>query len=1213
MHDTTQDGPQRACSQGGREDSELLAKILETSPVGITVVDASGQITFANRKAEKILGLVKSEITSRVYNDPEWRITTFSGSHLPDEEFPFQKVRTTGKAVEDVRHAIVWPDGRRVCLSINASPLTGANGGFAGIVAAIEDITAAVESERALERQSRANQVLTQCNEVLIRAADETSLLSEVCHIVVEGGGYRLAWVAYAEEDGSKIVKPVTQCGFEEGYLDAITVTWDETETGSGPTGTAMRTGQPVCTRNIISDPAYAPWRDEALKRGYASSLALPLITNSHVLGVLNIYAAEPDAFDAEEERLLMQMADDLAYGISALRVREERTRVLAELKASREDWKRIFNSISDPVMILDLNQNILAANPATEKMLGLTLDRILGRKCHEVFHLLDESAEACTFKSLIESGGAVKTEEMEMEALRGTFLLTVAPIFDDEGKLSRVLHIAKDITGRKQAEEKLQESEMMYKAIFEATGTATMIIDEDTTIIMANKECLGVTGYSHDELIGTKWTNYITPESLERILEYHKARREDSAKAPGQYEEKLVNKEGQVRDILMRVTIVPRTKRSVVSMLDITDRKKMEEVLRESEARFRSLFDNSPLMLFVLEPDGTVVTVNPAGVSQLGYPAGELIGQSVLKVFHPEDRKTVLAQVEQLLKSGSVTGTWTIKKVCKDGTEIWVNEVARQIEWSDGRPVILILCENITERMQAEIALKESETKLRAIFEQSRDAIGVSRAGVHVMVNSAYVKLFGYEDESELPGTSILKLIAPGERDKITANIQSREAGEGAPHLYETRGLRKDGSEFDMEVSASTYELDNGTYTLVILRDISEHKVLEESLRQAQRMESVGRLAGGVAHDFNNFLTAVEGYIDLALLDLPKGGDERKNLLEARHSAERAANLTRQLLLFSRREPLELRLINLNTIVTDLLKMLERLIGEQFSILSSLDDDLPAVKADSGQIEQVLMNLMVNARDAMAGGGEIEIGTKRVQVNKEYAQSHAGAHAGEFASFYVRDTGSGMDTDVLSHIFEPFFTTKKTGRGTGLGLSVAYGIITEHGGWIDVESKPGSGSIFSIFLPSVSREAAEEVADVHAQTMPTGDLRGQGEKILLVEDDESVRVLAKRMLSSHNYDVVSAASAEEALDIFEKNSGEFRLVFSDVILPGMDGIRLIERLIELKPGLRVMLASGFVEGVDFQTICDKGYRLLEKPYVLTALLRQVREVLEEE
>ncbi|MHB0866808.1 MAG: PAS domain S-box protein [Thermoleophilia bacterium] len=1081
MRDITHDDSHGAGPQGGPGDPGLLAKILETSPAGITVVDAAGRITFANHKAETILGLARSEITSRVYNAPEWRITTLAGGEFPDAELPFQRVKETGKPVEDVRHAIVWPDGRTVCLSINAAPLTDALGGFAGMVATLEDITAALGLERALAGKNRANQVLTRSDEALIRAVDELSLLQEVCRIIVEEAGYRLAWVGYTEVDGGRVVKPVSQCGFEEGYLDAITVTWDETETGRGPTGIAIRTGKPAMVRDIHGDPAYEPWREQALKYGFASGLSLPLVIDSRTLGALNVYAAEPDAFDPGEVQLLTQMAGNLSYGITILRAREDRSRTLQELKESREDWRRIFNSIADPVMILDLEQNILAANPATEKKLDLTRDRILGRKCHEVFHLLDESAEDFPFKSLIESGGAVETEAMEMEAGSGTYLVTVAPIFDDEGKLSRMLLIAKDIT----------------------------------------------------------------------------------------------------------------------------DGKKMEAELQDSEARFRSLFDNSPLMLFVLDPDGTVVTVNPAGISQLGYAAEELIGQSVLKVFNPEDRQTVLAQVEQLMKSASVTGTWTIKKVCKDGTEIWVNEVARLMEWPHGRPVILILCENITDRKLAEMALVESETKLRAIFENSRDAIGVSIAGTHVLVNSAYLKLFGYEDEQELIGRSILNLIAPDDRDQVMTIVRQHADGESTPNFYEVRGQRKDGTEFDMEVSVSTYELENQTYTLVMLRDISQRKLLEESLRQAQKMESIGRLAGGVAHDFNNYLTAVEGYIDLTLLDLPDGGDQRSNLLEARHSAERAVNLTRQLLLFSRREPMNQEALNLNAVIINHLKMLGRLIGEQYSIVSKLEKDLPSVKADTGQIEQVLMNLVVNARDAMADGGEIEIGTKKVLVDEVYARSHAEARAGEFVRFYVRDAGIGMDGDTCSHVFDPFFSTKQPRHGTGLGLSVVYGIIAQHDGWIEVESQPGCGATFSVFLPASDKSQVAET-----ETQPAGELRGQGQKILLVEDEESVRTLAEKMLAANDYHVISAASAEEALELFEAAGGAYDLVFSDVILPGMNGIRLIERLLEIKPGLRVMLASGFAEGVDFHAIRDQGYCFLDKPYALTDLLRQVKELL---
>lgn len=956
MRDNSQKGSQSAGPHGVRADPGLLAKILETCPIGIAVVDAGGQITFANRKAEAILGLSGSEITGRAYNAPEWRTTTFEGGPFPDEELPFQKVRDTGKAVENVRHALVWPDGRTVCLSTNASPLTGADGGFAGMIATIVDVTEAVETERVLRRQNRANQVLSRCNEALIRASDEASLLKEICRIVVEDGGYRLAWVGYAEEAGGKIVRPVAQCGFEEGYLDQVNITWDETDTGRGPTGTAIRTGQPARASNILSNPAFAPWREQALKRGYASSLALPLIVNSHTLGALNIYASEPDAFDSGEERLLMQMADDLAYGITALRVREERTRTLMELKESREDWRRIFNSISDPVMILDLDQSILIANPATAKKLKLPLDLIIGHKCYKLFHKLDEPPESCPFKCLVESGSA-ETGEMEMEAVIGTFLVTVAPIFNAEGKLSRVLHIAKDITDRKQAEKKLHESETMYRAIFEATGTATLIIDTDRTIVMANRESLQVTGYSYDELIGTKWISYVAPESLETMLKYHQARREDASKAPEQYEAKLINKEGKMRDALLRVTMVPGTEQSIVSILDITDR-----------------------------------------------------------------------------------------------------------------------------------------------------------------------------------------------------------------------------------------------------------KILEENLRQAQKLESVGRLAGGVAHDFNNYLTAIEGYIDLALRQLPPRGEAAVDLHEARSAADSAADLTRQLLLFSRRMPVAMEPIDLNDVIHDHSRMLSRLIGEQYEIRLELAESPMRTNADKTHVEQLVMNLVTNARDAMPGGGRITIKTRTETIAEPAAQLPQKATPGPYACLLVRDEGHGMDEETLGQIFEPFFTTKEAGKGTGLGLSVAHGIVAEHGGWIDVESAPGKGSTFKVCLPVAPQAAGEGISEsVPPESLP----QGNGERLLIVEDEDSIRSLAARMLEENGYRVTAAADAAAATEIFAGAAEKFDLVFSDVVMPGMNGLDLVTQLLGKRPDLKVILASGYANGVNTDQIHAADYSFLRKPYSMADLLRAVKATLE--
>src|SRR5659263_37090 len=484
MSDTTQDGSQSEGPLGERDDAGLLAKILETSLVGITVVDAEGQIFFANRKAEEILGLTKSEINSRVYNDPEWRITTFDGGHFPDEELPFQKVRDTGKAVEDVRHAIVWPDGRTVCLSINASPLTDAGGGFAGMVTSLEDVTEAVETERALlQRQNRAYKVLSLCNETLIRAADETSLLEEVCRIIVNDGGYRLAWVGYTEKGGGKIVKPVAQCGYEEGYLDVITITWDETDTGQGPTGTAIRTGQPAHARNIVSDPAYAPWRDEALKHGYASSLALPMIITSHTLGALNIYATEPDAFDPEEERLLLQMAGDLAYGITTLRAREERKKNLVKLTESESRYRTLVEHAADGIFIIDSRGKYVDVNQSGLNMLGYSRNEMLEMHVTDIVSRNDMEQTPIKLDLLL--AGETLTTERELVRKDGS----IVPVELSTRMMPNgdILGIQRDISVRKLAERELHDSREDWRRIFNSISDPVMILDLDQNILAAN------------------------------------------------------------------------------------------------------------------------------------------------------------------------------------------------------------------------------------------------------------------------------------------------------------------------------------------------------------------------------------------------------------------------------------------------------------------------------------------------------------------------------------------------------------------------------------------------------------------------------------------------------------------------------------------------------------------------------------------------------
>ncbi|NQT25971.1 response regulator [candidate division KSB1 bacterium] len=400
----------------------------------------------------------------------------------------------------------------------------------------------------------------------------------------------------------------------------------------------------------------------------------------------------------------------------------------------------------------------------------------------------------------------------------------------------------------------------------------------------------------------------------------------------------------------------------------------------------------------------------------------------------------------------------------------------------------------------------------------------------------------------------------------------------------------------------------------VLVFRDVSVQKRMEaekESIQaqlfQIQKMDAVGTLTGGVAHDFNNLLTAIQGCTDMALMKVEKENTIYHDLREVQKAASRAADLTRQLLLFSRKHPTQFVPVDLNKNINDLLKMLHRLIGEDVGISTALHSDLWTVKADPGTLEQVMMNLSVNARDAMPRGGKLSIRTANVTLDASQCMSMPESRTGSFVKLAFSDSGEGMNDEVKAHIFEPFFSTKDPGQGTGLGLSVVYGIIKQHDGWIYVISAPGSGTSFEIYLPAVDEEAIERSEEISS----IEDLRGNGERILLVEDAEGVREFALTALSENGYQVLSVLNVTEALSLIETESEPFDMVFSDVVLPDQSGVELAERLIEIAPEIKILLTSGYTDQKSqWDTIQKQSYPFLQKPYTLRSLLKTIHQVL---
>ena len=520
----------------------------------------------------------------------------------------------------------------------------------------------------------------------------------------------------------------------------------------------------------------------------------------------------------------------------------------------------------------------------------------------------------------------------------------------------------------------------------------------------------------------------------------------------------------------------------------------------------------------------------------------------------------------------------------------------------------------NLADDSPEQASLSQSEERYRDYFENAKDAIYVhDLTGHYIMVNKAGEDLIGYSRE-EILRMRISDVVPRHYLDQIHTRLKEKLADHSLT-IYECEAIRKDGSRVPIEVS-SRLIYENGVPVAVqgSARDITERKRAEEALRasqlqlqQSQKLEAIGQLAGGVAHDFNNMLTAIMGYTDLSLRRVGLENPIRRNLEETKKAAERAASLVRQLLAFSRKQILEPKVLDLNDVVKDMHKMLTRLIGENIKLATRLETDLGRVKADPCQVEQIIVNLVVNARDAMPRGGRVTIETANILLDAQTAAKHVAVNPGEYVMLTVSDTGSGMDQETQARIFEPFFTTKEVGKGTGLGLSTVYGIVKQSGGNIWVYSEPGFGTVFKVYLPRIDDATANSIAMQEQElNLPRGT-----ETILLVEDEDVVRGLTRKILMQAGYNVLDARGGDEAIRLCATHAGPIDLLLTDVVMPEVSGKEVADRLLELRPTIRVLFMSGYTdEAIVQHGVLDANVKFIQKPFTWIALTKKVREVL---
>lgn len=759
-------------------------------------------------------------------------------------------------------------------------------------------------------------------------------------------------------------------------------------------------------------------------------------------------------------------------------------------------------------------------------------------------------------------------------------------------------------------AHRQLQDSEQRWQFALDGADHGVWDWNTQTNQIYFSRNYKAMLGYGPEEfgVDLNAWSSRVHSQDLPGVQA--KLQQHLEGKTPlYTCEYRLRCKDGSYKWVLDRGKVITRTPdgkplRAIGTHTDITEHRQAEAARAADAVRRRILVDQSHDGIMVLDESGRVQEANQRFAEMLGYSLPEL------KALHAWDWDLHLtrAQILEIINTTDAAGWHFETRHRRKNGSFYDVEISINGAIIEDKKLVFCVCRDISQRKQAERALQASEERFRSLVETAPEAIYIRTGKNFVYVNTTAVKLFGVAKPQELLGQPVLERFHPDSRPRISQLMNRLDHNhEGASDMQHVL-LRPNGQTLPVIVSAAPFVYQEQPSSLVFVRDMTEHRQLEAQLRQAQKLEAVGQLAGGVAHDFNNILAATMIHLGLLQMNESLDAETRQTLKELEAETHRAVNLTRQLLMFSRRSALEVKPLDLNHVVANLLKMLRRLIGEQIDLRAESQAGLPLVKADTGMVEQVVMNLVVNARDALPTGGRILIRTATVHFAEPHQTPDLESRTGAFVSLSVTDNGCGMDTAIIKHIFEPFFTTKEPGKGTGLGLATVHGIVAQHKGWVEVDSRVGHGTTFHIYLPALTEPAASFTPEAETTTLR----RGQ-ETILLVEDDPNVRQTTSQFLRVLGYRVLEADTGQQALAQWHAHEGRIDLLLADMILPeGMTGLELTDHLQQLRPGFRAIICSGYSAEIVQAGVPQKpGVTYLPKPLATKKLADTVRHQLD--
>ena len=873
-----------------------------------------------------------------------------------------------------------------------------------------------------------------------------------------------------------------------------------------------------------------------------------------------------------------------------------------ARLAATERHFAVAFEACPLPYAMMRMSdRRFIAVNDAFATFFGYTRDELVGHRTDDLDFYVDPSARA-QVHAMMASGGRLHDVALTVRRKDGSTrrVLTSNETVSLDG-VTYAVGVFTDITEQEQAERELRVAQELFSKVFSQSPLAKSIVRAgDGGYVDVNEAYLKLLGYTREELTGKRVTDL--PLFVgQQAAELDTLMREQTHSIVAM-PFRLRTKQGAVLETLINSEPIDLDGQKLLSMTiqDVTARMRAERALRESEERFAKAFAGSSLPSAISRVrDRMVIAANDQWLRLFGYTRDQIVGKCAESIALYADPEEGCRIRERLVREGAVHDV-EMRFVRDDGREFDALWSVDTIEIG-GEPHYLGMLQDITERKRAQEAVRESEARFRQIAENIREVFWLYDAALNrvVYVSPAYEGVWGRS-------TAALLADPDDWMESIHVEDRTRVAETRRRHDYDQqyRIVRPDGTTRWIHDRAFPVRDAQGKVVRIagLAEDITDRRALEEQLRQTQKMESLGMLAGGVAHDFNNVLAVIASSSGMLAETLPASGEEHELVEEIDAAVQRATSLTRQLLAFSRKQVVEPKVLDVNAVVQETRKMLRRMVGEDVLLQTSFEPELGHVKVDPGYLVQVLMNLAVNARDAMPRGGTLEISTRRVFVDDLQVRRHPGVSTGPAVELAVADTGCGIPRDTLAHIFEPFFTTKEQGKGTGMGLAVVHGIVEQASGFIEVESDVGRGTTFRVFLPIV--DAKIDRKDDVAVALALG-----AERILFVDDDDYVRRAAARALRARGYTVFEAADGRGALmQMHEK----IDLLLTDVVMPRMDGRELADLACRAHPGLKVLYTSGYTDdAIVRHGVADGDFDLIEKPFRLHTLAARIRQVLD--